>query len=65
MITLGHEAGDVLLIKIARRLKEVICENDYVARIGGDEFTIIVDNIKNFKPGILAEKIVQAIIKTL
>ena len=38
----GHSAGDILLQKIARRLKNVVQENDVVARIGGDEFAIIV-----------------------
>ena len=40
--TLGHDVGDRLLQKIARRLKLEVSEGDTVARMGGDEFTIVV-----------------------
>ncbi|RUO53546.1 EAL domain-containing protein [Pseudidiomarina homiensis] len=40
--TLGHDAGDELLIQAAERLKSVAREMDTVARLGGDEFTIII-----------------------
>ncbi|NCB17455.1 MAG: GGDEF domain-containing protein [Synergistales bacterium] len=40
--TLGHDMGDHLLQKIARRLKLEVSERDTVARMGGDEFTIVV-----------------------
>lgn len=39
--TMGHAAGDALLVQIARRLKENVRATDVVARLGGDEFTII------------------------
>ena len=39
--SMGHAAGDTLLKEVARRLKNVITENDVVARLGGDEFAII------------------------
>jgi diguanylate cyclase (GGDEF)-like protein len=38
----GHEAGDQLLIEVARRLHTVVREDDLVARLGGDEFAVIV-----------------------
>jgi diguanylate cyclase (GGDEF)-like protein len=38
----GHEAGDHLLVEMARRLHTVVREDDLVARLGGDEFAIIV-----------------------
>ncbi|NLK19528.1 MAG: diguanylate cyclase [Synergistaceae bacterium] len=40
--TLGHDTGDLLLQKIARRLTREVEEGDTVARMGGDEFTIVI-----------------------
>ena len=40
--TLGHEEGDALLVETARVLEEVVRKSDMVARIGGDEFTILL-----------------------
>lgn len=41
----GHQAGDVLLAKLAEILKSNIRASDMVARIGGDEFAILLDNV--------------------
>ncbi|MBF0621138.1 MAG: EAL domain-containing protein [Magnetococcales bacterium] len=43
--TLGHEAGDILLLEAADRLSHAVRESDTVARAGGDEFTIILYDI--------------------
>ena len=40
--TLGHDAGDALLIESARRLQSTVRESDYVFRLGGDEFVILL-----------------------
>lgn len=45
--TLGHAAGDKLLKAIADRLARLVSNNDFLARIGGDEFAIVSENIAN------------------
>ena len=61
--TLGHDIGDSLLIMVSKTIKEVIRDEDTLARIGGDEFIILLDNIGNNKENAkinilnLAEKI--------
>jgi len=43
--TLGHHAGDYLLKGIAQRLKRCVREGDVVARLSGDEFTVLLDDV--------------------
>lgn len=45
--SLGHDVGDLLLIEVAKRLSNLIRDIDTLARIGGDEFTIIYTNFVN------------------
>jgi diguanylate cyclase (GGDEF)-like protein len=42
--SLGHDAGDALLIEIGKRLRFSLRPNDVVARLGGDEFVVILDD---------------------
>ncbi|MGI8650750.1 MAG: diguanylate cyclase domain-containing protein [Rubrobacter sp.] len=42
--TLGHEAGDGLLVEVARRIRLCLREADTAARFGGDEFTILLED---------------------
>jgi diguanylate cyclase (GGDEF)-like protein len=42
--SLGHKAGDDVLIEVANRLRNAVREDDLVARLGGDEFAIVLSN---------------------
>ena len=61
--TLGHPAGDQLLVEVAQRLKSSLRDTDVVARLGGDEFAIIQENEKNQSEGatLLAQRIIRLI----
>ena len=60
--SLGHGAGDQLLQCVAQRLEECIRDEDTAARFGGDEFTIILEDIKQATGAeLVAAKIINAI----
>ena len=59
--SLGHDMGDLLLREVARRLTGIVRSSDTVARMGGDEFTFILNNIGSDKNAArMADKIVVA-----
>ncbi|UWZ84806.1 EAL domain-containing protein [Occallatibacter riparius] len=53
--TAGHEAGDGLLKEIARRLRQIIRRSDSVARFGGDEFVVILEELSSDRGKATAE----------
>jgi diguanylate cyclase (GGDEF)-like protein/PAS domain S-box-containing protein len=58
--TLGHEIGDALLREVAGRLKQCVRKEDTVARPGGDEFTILLNEVGTpSDAGMVAEKILN------
>ena len=60
--TLGHDLGDKLLIQVSNNLIQVMRQNDLLARIGGDEFNVLVEDLESV---VIAEKIAQKLIEQL
>lgn len=60
--TLGHLAGDYLLQVVATRLKSVIRESDTVARIGGDEFAVLLEGAQT---QVQANNVIEKLLATL
>lgn len=60
--TLGHHVGDLLLQEVAKRLKQCLRDSDTVARVGGDEFVVLLPRIASREqPELVAEKIRRAL----
>jgi diguanylate cyclase (GGDEF)-like protein/PAS domain S-box-containing protein len=64
--TLGHEAGDLLLKDVSRRLRQALRTSDVVARLGGDEFVVLVQEVDEpSQMEIVARKLLSALIKPM
>ncbi|WP_428609635.1 diguanylate cyclase domain-containing protein [Sedimenticola sp.] len=53
----GHAAGDQLLIEVSNKLKQRVRQSDLIARVSGDEFVVILHNVKQEKAYKLAENL--------
>ncbi|MBL4743463.1 MAG: EAL domain-containing protein, partial [Cycloclasticus sp.] len=58
----GHDIGDLLLIEVAKRIKDSIREEDTVSRQGGDEFTLLLGGLKSYQE---CELLVGRMLKSL
>lgn len=65
--SMGHEAGDRLLVAIARRLESSLREAEsFVCRLGGDEFSILVEGVNNIEdPICIANRIIESLTKPI
>lgn len=57
----GHGVGDQLIENTARRLERCIRKDDMVARMGGDEFVVLLRDISSFNVSRVVEKIIEAL----
>ncbi|RAJ99081.1 EAL domain-containing protein [Aliidiomarina maris] len=59
--TLGHSAGDQFLLEVSQRLRAAVQQSDLIARIGGDEFVILIDKLRDIEQAKhVAETIIEA-----
>jgi diguanylate cyclase (GGDEF)-like protein/PAS domain S-box-containing protein len=63
--SLGHDAGDLLLVEIGRRLQEAVRSEDTVARLGGDEFAVLCEDIDEADALLLAERLRSSVAKPI
>lgn len=60
--TLGHHAGDLLLVEVAQRLEACVRESDIVARLGGDEFVVALTGLAtSMDAALVATKVVTSL----
>ena len=60
--TLGHDAGDALLVEVSRRLRLAVRETDRLARLGGDEFAVLLSNAETDEDiALVAQRIVETV----
>ncbi len=57
----GHDVGDEILKEVAARLKNTLRETDHICRLGGDEFTVILNNTGGSNAAEAARRIIESI----
>jgi diguanylate cyclase (GGDEF)-like protein/PAS domain S-box-containing protein len=62
--SLGHQAGDAVLVEVAHRLEQAVRPSDTVARFGGDEFAILLDEVASSdEAAMIADRVLEALEK--
>lgn len=62
--TLGHHAGDVLLVAAVERLREQLCPDDLLARFGGDEFVVVLGSAPQADQiAVVAQRLIDSILR--
>ncbi len=59
--SLGHQAGDRMLLEVTERIKSCLRPDDTLARLGGDEFVILIENAAGSAAQMVAERIVKVL----
>jgi diguanylate cyclase (GGDEF)-like protein len=62
--SLGHDAGDQLLIAVSQRLRACLRPADSIARLGGDEFTILLEEITSLREATLVAERIEDSLRT-
>jgi diguanylate cyclase (GGDEF)-like protein len=57
----GHEVGDEMLMAVADRLRETVRDTDDIARMGGDEFAVVLPNIEESEARMVGERVIAAL----
>ena len=63
--TLGHAAGDQVLIEVARRLERLLRAGDTLARLGGDEFALLCEEVTDEEIQTIADRVIEAMSKPI
>ena len=62
--TMGHDAGDELLVKVSKRMSKCLRKSDTLSRLSGDEFSIVMPNIKSIENSInISKRIIRQLQK--
>lgn len=59
--TFGHDTGDELLKIVAALLKDCVRSTDFVARLAGDEFTILLPDVNEYDCSLIADRMIKSL----